>query len=115
MKNNQFSEIITVFQGRTTPEEGFSVGYGALLKQYDLQVPIPNQLALISKKHKQYETAGWLVFTSRHQPEDSLAGHLTFALKYEGIDLGVLKKLFEKVPAEEIAALIAKEPTGCRG
>jgi hypothetical protein len=33
MKNNQFSEIITVFQGRTAPEEGFSVGYGALLKQ----------------------------------------------------------------------------------
>jgi len=29
-------------------------------------------------------------------PEDTLYGHLTFALKYEGIELGVLKALFEQ-------------------
>ena len=52
------------------------------------------------------------MLTPRHQPEDTLTGHLTFALRYEGVDLGLLKKLFERVGAAEMEALIAAEPTG---
>ncbi|MEN6453241.1 MAG: hypothetical protein ABFD10_03215 [Prolixibacteraceae bacterium] len=37
---------------------------------------------------------------------------LTFVLKYEGIDLAVLHKLFEKIGPEEITALVSSEPTG---
>lgn len=69
-------------------------------------------LSIISHKHKQYVTPEWRVFTPRHRPEDTLSGHLTFAFKYEGIELGLLKKLFEKVAVEEITQLIASEPTG---
>ena len=32
--------------------------------------------------------------TPRHAPHARLEGHLTFALKYEGLDLAVLKRLF---------------------
>jgi hypothetical protein len=110
--SNSFSYLVTVFQERQTPEEGYIVGYGALLKFYGLQAPLPDRLALISQKHKQYETKEWIVLTPRYMPQNSLKGHLTFALKYEGIDLSILKKLFEKVSAEEITALIASEPTG---
>ena len=39
-------------------------------------------------------------------------GHLTFALKYEGINLLFFKKFFEKVPTEEITTLILSENTG---
>jgi Fic family protein len=53
-----------------------------------------------------------MVLTTRHIPNDSLSGHLAFALKYEGIDLCILKKLFDQVSIEEITALVAKEPTG---
>lgn len=109
---NSFSQFITVFHERTVPEEGYLAGYGAILKFYDLKTPVPDRLALISQKHKQYETEDWIVLTLRHRPEDSLMGHLTFALKYEGIDLGILKKLFEKVNANEITTLITREPTG---
>lgn len=112
MNNNSISQIITVFQERIAPEEGLLVGYGAIIKYYDLSVPLPDRLALISRKHKQYEIEDWIVRTPRHMPEDSLMGHLTFALKYEGIDLGVLKKLFEKVSTEVITNLITSEPTG---
>lgn len=112
MKSNSFSQLITVFQERTAPEEGYLIGYGAILSAYDLQTPIPDMLALISQKHKQYITEEWRVFTPRHMPDDSLKGHLTFALKYEGIELGTLKKLFEKLDVKEIRNWLAEEPTG---
>ena len=112
MKINSFSILITVYQERTAPEEGYLVGYGALYKAFNLQTPLPDILALISQKHKRYNSVEWIVFTPRHMPEDTLMGHLTFALKYEGIDLGILKKLFQKLHAKEISKLIADEPTG---
>ena len=112
MKINSFSQLITIFQERTAPEEGYLVGYGAIHKAFDLQATLPDILALISQKHKQYETEEWIVFTPRYMPDDTLMGHLTFALKYEGVDLGILKKLFEKLDANEISKLIAAEPTG---
>jgi hypothetical protein len=112
MENNRFSHIITVFHGRRVPEEGYLVGYGSLIEFYDLQVPLPDRLAMISKKHKHYETDEWIILTPRYMPEGSLMGTLTFALKYEGVDLAVLHKLFEKIGPEEVTALVSSEPTG---
>lgn len=109
---NHFSHLVTVFHGRTTPEEGYLAGYAAIIKTFDLQVVLPDTLALISKKHKQYKTNEWLVFTPRYMPEDTLSGHLTFALKYEGIDLAILKALFQNSEDEDIKKLVANEPTG---
>jgi hypothetical protein len=112
LNKGNFSQYITVFQERKAPEPGYLVGYGSLLACYELKVPLPQRLALISQKHKQYETEEWFVFTPRHMPEDSLDGHLTFALKYEGVDLGLLKKLFEKVDIDALTSYIIDEPTG---
>lgn len=112
MENNLFSEIVSVFHERTTPEEGYIVGYAALINRYELQVPVPDVLSIISHKHKQYQTDKWQVFTPRHMPEGSLLGHITFALKYEGIELGLLKQLFSTVPAKEWVHIISQEPTG---
>jgi Fic family protein len=112
MTSNHFSHLITVFHGKRIPEEGYLVGYGSLIEFYDLQVPLPDRLALISKKHKRYETDEWIVLTPRYMPEANLMGALTFALKYEGIDLDVLHKLFGKIDPEEITALVSSEPTG---
>jgi len=112
MNNNKFSQILSVFQGRRLPEEGYLAGYGALLNFYDLSAPLPDVLTMISQKHKQYETNEWLIFTPRYMPGDTLAGHLVFALKYEGIDLGILKALFTKLTPETIIELVSNEPTG---
>ncbi|MEI6885714.1 MAG: Fic family protein [Bacteroidota bacterium] len=110
MKNNNISQEISVFQGRTVPEEGTMVGYGAIITAYKLPVPTPIQLALISRKHRQYKTDGWLVFTTRHQPEDNLYSHLVFALKYEGVNILAFKKLFEATQPSIIEEWIRKEP-----
>lgn len=46
------------------------------------------------------------------RPADTLAGHLTFALKHEGIHLEFLARLFDVVPAADLEAWVAAEPTG---
>jgi len=63
MKNNQFSQAISIFHGRTAPEKGTLVGYGAIIDGLELSVPLPTQLALISDKHRQYQTYEWKIFT----------------------------------------------------
>lgn len=112
MDTNRFSQPVTVFRERIAPEEGYLAGYAALMHAYDLRIPVPDELCIISHKHKQYTTLAWRVFTPRHRPENTLAGHLTFALKYEGIDLCLLKKLFEKTPSDALKQMITNEPTG---
>ena len=52
------------------------------------------------------------MLTPRHAPAADLEGHLTFALKYEGLDLAVLKRLFRAVGAAAIEALVRAKPTG---
>ncbi|MGN8549184.1 hypothetical protein ACQPTN_32840 [Bradyrhizobium sp. 13971] len=54
----------------------------------------------------------WHIYTPRHAPEASLEGHLTFALKYEGLDLALLKRLFLAVKDEDLAEIVRQKPTG---
>ena len=46
------------------------------------------------------------------KPNDTFAGHLTFALKHEGVHLEFLARLFAVVPMAELERWIAAEPTG---
>ena len=108
----RFSKKISVFHGRQIPEKGTLVGYGALIDALSLSVPLPYRLAIISGKHRHYQTSEWRVFTPRHQPQDTLYGHLVFCLKYEGINLLFFKKLFEVVEESVIEELVKKEPFG---
>jgi Fic family protein len=110
MNDNSFSQQITIFHGRTTPEPGLLVGYGAIIEKINLPMPLPNRLAIISEKRRQYTTDQWIVFTPRHQPEETLYGQLVFAMKYEGINLLLFKKLFEKIEASMVEEWIIKEP-----
>ena len=52
------------------------------------------------------------MLTPRHRPEASLAGHLAFAFKWEGIDLGVLAALFRTTSSDRIADIVRATPTG---
>ena len=78
LDNIHFSQKISVFHDRKAPETGLLVGSGAIIDALKLPVPLPDMLALISEKHRHYETSGWLIFTPRHEPRDSLYGHLVF-------------------------------------
>jgi len=109
---HRFSGAITVFQERRLPEKATPAGYSALIDAYNLSVPLPRILYATGERHKVYEDAGWRILTPRHAPEASIEGHLTFALKYEGLDLAVLKNLFAAAGPGKIAALVHAKPTG---
>ncbi len=114
--SNHFSQKISIFHGRPLPEEGILAGYGLMLQKIEEQtnnfLPMPQQLAIITEKHQRYNTAQWQVFTKRHKPNDNLISHIFFALKYEGIDLLILKTLFQLIGEKDIRDAILNEPTG---
>ena len=87
-------------------------GYAALIVKYNITVPCPDYLCAINVKHKIQAKDQWRLFTPRHKPVESLYGHLQFALKYEGIDLAVLKALFAKIESQQIEEIVRSEPTG---
>jgi hypothetical protein len=109
---NQFSGPIVVFQERRLPEKAAPAGYAALIDAFRLSAPLPRTLMAIGERHRILEQDGWRIMTPRHAPHPTLDGHLTFALKYEGLDLAVLKRLFEAVGPGRIEALVREAPTG---
>lgn len=108
----KFSGPVTVFHERRLPEQATPAGYAALIDAYRLAAPLPLTLSAIGRRHKTFEKDGWRLFTPRHAPDPTLAGHLTFALKYEGLDLAVLKRLFLATGPGPIKDLIEATPTG---
>ena len=95
------------------PEAGSTcAGYSALIAEHNLLVPLPDRLFAIGTRHKKLKLGNWRLYTPRHKPENTLKGHLTFALKYEGIDLAVLSALFDEVDPHDIINIVKAEPTG---
>lgn len=110
---NQNSQSITVFHAFPLLEAGaVFAGYAALIDGHQLKVPLPDNLLAIGLKHKISRKGRWKILTPRHRPEDTLYAHLTFALKYEGIDLAVLKALFLTIEPQDIIDIVMSEPTG---
>lgn len=110
--SNRNSRPVNDSWGKALPEPGRLAGYAALVEKYQLQVPLPRQLTMIAERHVKKSTEQWQILTPRHQPEDSLSGQLTFALKWEGVELGILLAVFRAVPEKEIADIIQQTPTG---
>ena len=108
----QFSGPRIVFQERRLPETATLAGYSALIDAYALAVPLPRKLSATGQHHRILEDDAWRILTPRHAPSADLDGHLTFALKYEGVDLAVLKRLFETTGAAAISDIIRRKPTG---
>lgn len=112
MNIKRFSLQLSIFHGRTVPEDGVIVGYGAIIEAYKLAAPIPVKLTFISTKKRQFENHEWKVFPSRYLPEENLYKQITFALKYEGVDLLIFKKLFEVLKKTELEEMIQQEIQG---
>lgn len=115
MSANPYLQEVKFFQGRSTPYAAILVGYAQLMRVLDQEfgtlVPAPDQLALISEKHHRHETQQWQVFTKRYQPKDDIVSHLVFALKYEGIQLHILKALFQHKGEALIMDMVQARPT----
>jgi len=114
--SNHFSQEVTIFHERSLPEVGILAGYALLLREIEQQTgnlsPLPKQLAIVTEKHQRYNTEQWKVFTKRHKPNADIISHIFFALKYEGIDLLILKTIFQLIGKEDIKGAVLSEPTG---
>ena len=75
-------------------------------------MPVPRTLAAIGPRHKVYEADSWHIFTPRHQPANTLGAQLTFALRYEGLDLAVMKALFCATGPDPVAEIVHAASTG---
>ncbi len=107
-----YSRSTNHFRGRSLPEPAILTGYAAVIDRFDLAVPLPPRLIAIAERHHPTSTPSWQLLTPRHQPADTLEAQLFFALKWEGMNLGVLAALFRAVAAEEIAAIVRATPAG---
>ncbi len=92
-KRMQYPNPADIFRGRHLPQAATPVGYAALIEAWDLEVPLPRRLYAIGERHQVVESEKWKLLTPRHAPAATLDGHLTFALKYEGVDLAVLTRI----------------------
>ena len=100
------------FHDRDLPEPAALAGYAWLIDKYALHVPTPQRLAGISTVHHIVDTPGWLLLTPRHAPEQTLADQLTFALKWEGVNLPVFAALKRAASNSELSAAIRTAPHG---
>ncbi len=80
------------------------------MNAFNLEAPLPDQLCVIGKPKGDYDKTAWQIFSQRYNPEDTLYKHLVFSLKYEGVNLLILKKLFEKLSADDARELFQIAP-----
>ena len=106
------ADFVLHFEGRPLPEVGIPAGYAALIQRHELHVPLPPRLTATARRHHPTSTDDWLMLTPRHRPEDTTVAQLVFALRWEGIDLGVLSALFETTGPEELETYVKETPTG---
>jgi len=52
------------------------------------------------------------IYPTRYWPGEKVGDHLEFALKYDGVNLGLLSRIFEDVSQEDLTEYIKSKPTG---
>jgi hypothetical protein len=104
----------TTFQDGLVPKNTRLAGWAALVHGLGLAAPAraPSVVAEGHIRGSRRVEGGWTVFDKRYWPGDTFADHLSFALRHEPIDLLILKRTFDAVPAVEVAAFIRAAPTG---
>ncbi|MGH6951566.1 MAG: Fic family protein, partial [Vitreimonas sp.] len=100
------------FLGSRLPELAFLAGYSALIRQYDLPLPLPPYLAAVGSRRNPTSSDAWRLITNRQTVPATLGEHLQFALKHEGVNLSVLNALFRVAPKKDLEAWIAAAPGG---
>ena len=95
--------------------DGEYAGYKWLSQAYEVAQVQPFRVrSVIGSVRSSAAANGFAVETypAHYQPDATLSAHLTFALKYEGVELDFLSRLFEVTGPEPIAKWAQEEPTG---
>jgi len=105
-------ESPAVFQERSLPPAARLAGWSTLVHALALPVPVRHP-SCISEQYvsgSRRPEAGWRVFDKRYWPGETFASHLTFALRHEDLDLLIVKRVFDAVPATALDSLVRAEP-----
>ena len=101
-----------VFQEESVPSQTKLAGQSALVHELSIAAPVRRLFATaevhVAGGYKQQ--GAWTVLDRRYWPGDTLADHLSFAMRREDLDLLVLKRIFEAVPQTEIEAFVRAAP-----
>lgn len=92
------------------------VGYDALIARFGLHV-LPHwhhsavaQSAMLQSREEDGQVFD--VYPRALMPKETLGGQLEFALKHDGVNLGILAALFAQVDPNELTAYVDSKPTG---
>lgn len=95
----------------TSAKQSYPAGYSALIKRYGLRVPGLAHSYAIGERHSIQHLPDCTLLSPRHAPTDDIPGQLTFALKYEGVQLHILRPLFVQLDAAKITDWVQSQPT----
>ena len=92
-----------------------SAGYTRLLERHGITTAHLHHSSWIDPRRSTRETVRVglgieELFPARYRPADSDFDHLLFALKYDGLDLAALARIFARVDRRELAQRIAAQP-----
>ncbi|MGK5084840.1 Fic family protein [Bdellovibrionota bacterium FG-1] len=95
------------------------VGYQALVRQFDLKVIPHFQTSTIAERggRKTFQQANGLIeeqYPKSYDPGTDLVSQVSFALRYEGVNLEILGAVFEKIDPASIVEYVLKKRTGTR-
>lgn len=90
------------------------VGYANIRRRLDLQVFEVRRPAMIRPVTRFVQEPDRLSVPAHNAPprDDDLIGHLTFALKHEGVNLQLLAAAMPHLRAEELAEAVTQTPNG---
>ena len=102
-----------IFQDLALPTGTSLAGMSALVHAFKVLAPVryPACVSQLNIKGHIKEQGGWRIYSKRHQLECITEAHLNFAMRYEHLDLLVLKRIFLALPPEAVAQYVESAPT----
>ena len=93
-----------------------ALGYNELIARYNLETITPWCYSWLSpQRERKTHIENNLtieIYAPSYDPGNKLGDHLTFALKYEGVNLEILSALFKVVEKKDLTDFIESQPTG---
>lgn len=101
-----------LFQGSPLPSGTSLAGLSALVHAFNVSAPVREPSCVSAQNIKGHirQERGWKIYSKRHELEPTVQAHLNFAMRYENIDMLVLKRVFLSLPAEAIGQYVLSAP-----
>jgi Fic/DOC family protein len=108
------NDRVRTFQEKTVPAEARLAGWSWLVQCFGVRAPVRRPIAISDQhvKASSREAGDWTIYDKRYWPGEGFGDHLGFALRNENLDLLVLKRIFDVVPQDSVAAFVRSAPTG---